>query len=489
MNKEYDLKKVIDQTLQQVKVDEALEETIKARCLKQRRGIGGQSSLMSKGLKQVALWVFVTITVLSGTAYALTHIGSINTFIDQTMLEQIAPHVQQINQMSQKGEIQMVVETAITDHYKSLLVFSFINEGEKPWEETIILGDWDESWTRGTGWAPPVVSEDGRKLTYCVRGYNTEDMLQNKTFELRASNLIQSYEVEEAVDIPLAELAGEEPLVLDTIDYDYPSNSKYLYMKLERLLRQKFGDSQRITLKENPKVSLMYVGMIQDSKLEDPMNPDGGLTVFTRNPSDKYWTDSDDDYMVGWVTEVMDTRTGERYESGLRAVNYDGPTLWKGGVGVSQFPELMDPSIIPYLKATKITYDVQEVVADQDWKVKFQVKDTTTVPTISTEIQITENGQQVQVSQVDCSVLGVALQGTYEGRAYSLDGVSITDDMNVNLKMKDGSILPLYQENMSTNRGGFLTYYMSMDENNQPLFIDMEQVQAILINEKEVMLP
>lgn len=489
MKKEHDLKEVINQGLKEVSLDIELEESIKARCLGQSKSRSRHSFKYYRVVSQVAVWLIGIILIWSGTAYAMNQIEGFGNFIDETILQKIAPHVQNINKGNGTGEVKMVVESAITDHYNSLLVFSFINEGKEPWVEGTKAGYWGESWTSSSRYGPPILSEDGRKLTYYVEGYGEEDILKNKKFELKAGNLIRVSEVQEEIDIPLGELFKAHGIVLDTIDYDYESTSNGLYMKLDRMLKKEIGSSQRQILKENPKVTFEYVGMIQDSRLEDPKNPDGGLTLYTRNGSGKYWTDSNDNYMVGTISEVTDTRTGKVYEATTRAIEYDIDTLWRGALGVSQFMDLMDPSAIPYLKATKITYEVQEVVEEAEWKVNFEVADTTTTKPIMTDLSFVEESESVTVKEIEYSVLGITIKATREVRDEDPLKLSIHDKMVLEIRMKNGSIIPLQCKVMSGTKEHYIASYILEDEHSDPAFVDVDQLEAIIINGEEVMVP
>ena len=258
-------------------------------------------------------------------------------------------------------------------------------------------------------------------------------------------------------------------------------------MKLDRMLKKEIGASQRLSLKEEPSITFEYVGMIQDSKLEDPHNPDGGLTIYTRNASDKYWTDSGSDYVIGHVSEVMDLRTGEVYEATLRATDYDVDTLWRGSLGVSQFRDIMDPSMIPYLKATKVTYTVQEVVEKDNWQVEFKAQDTTTIEPISTDLTFTEGGETIHIEQVDCSVFGVTMQGTRSGKLENPKQDSIYEKLQVAIQMQDGTIIPLEGSGMRGDKHTFIANYIRIDEqHNKKFILNIDQVEAIMINDQVV---
>ncbi|MHC1749274.1 MAG: hypothetical protein AB9856_13395 [Cellulosilyticaceae bacterium] len=489
MKNEYDLKKIMNEQMKQVKLGAELEEAIRTRCLAQTLSKEKRYFKSYKGVSQVAALLIGIILVFSGTAYAMNHIEGFNYFIDKTILQKIAPHVQTINKGDGDGKIKMVVEAAIADHYNSLLVFSFINQGKEPWNEGVKVGRWHESWTNGSGSRPPILSDDGKKLTYYVEGHGDKDILQNKKFQIKAHNLINEQEIEEVTDIPLGELFKAHGIVLDTINYGYESNTNDLYMKLDNILKKKIGNTQRIVLKKNPKITFEYVGMIQDSKQEDPRNPDGGLTIYTRNSSNKYWTNTDRDYTVGTISEVTDIRTGKVYEANMRAIEYDVETLWRGALGVSQFNELMDPSEIPYLKATKVIYEGQKVIANKNWKVNFQIADTTTSNPIKTELHFTQGNESITVEGINCSVFRITLTGTKKGNLEDLSKLSIYDKMVLKLKMKDGSIVNLQADRTRVMKDTFIASYRMEENNRNKSFIDVEQIESIIINKEEVMVP
>ena len=482
MKETYNLKEAIDETLKDIKVDRMLEESIKGKCLGKNKS---ETKLYSSYIK-VAIWLVGILCAFSGTVYALSQFEGFNRFIEEDILQQIAPHIQNINKGDGKGEARMVVEAAITDHYNSLLVFSFINEGKEPWMEGIQAGDWDESWTRGSGYGAPILSEDGRKLTYYVEGNSFTDIFKDKQFKLKGKNLIYVRTVEEDINIPLGELFELHGTVVDTMDYDYPSNSQYLYMHLERMIKKKIGNAGRQVLKKEPEVSLEYVAMIKDSKLEDPRNPDGGLTIYTRNKSKKYWTDSGKDYVVGTISEVTDIRTGKVYEANMRALDYDVDTLWKGGLGTSQFNKLMDPSIIPYLVATKVIYEMQEVIVKDKWEVEFELEDTTDKAPIKLKMDMEEEGVCIQINEADLSIFGLTLQGTRSGKPDDLGINSIYDKIKVVMKMKDGTQVELKPDRTSINKDKFISSYSSRDDKGERQFIEMDKVESLILNGKEI---
>ncbi|MBS5316250.1 MAG: hypothetical protein KHY44_07615 [Clostridiales bacterium] len=486
MKEAYNLKKVIDKQLKEVHLNAQLEESIKAKCLDRSTQARKKIYSIPKALAHVAVWIIGILFVFSGTAYAINHVEGFNMFIGEKVLQNIAPHVQTINKEDHQKEVKMVVEAAIADHYNSLLVFSFINEGEKPWTEGVKVGEWDDSWAQSGQYGPPILSEDGRKLTYYVEGNGFEDILENKKFVLKASNIIQKVKVEEEIDIPLGELFQAHNTVLDTIDYDYPHNSKYLYMELDRLLHREIGDSQRIVLREEPLVTFEYVGLIQDSRLEDPLNPNGGLTLYTRNASDKYWTGTSEDYVVGTISEITDIRTGKVYIPSQRGIDYDIRSLWRGSLGGSQFNELMNPADIPYLKATKVTYEVQEVLTKQDWKVEFEVQDTTTIEPIKLALDFTQNGEFIQIQQMHISVLGITLTGEKSGKIEDPSKDDAYDGIEIKMHMKDGSVIPLRPSGMMARKGEFTANYIVLDDNKESTFLDIEKIDKILINGEQV---
>lgn len=482
MQEIYDLKEVIDETLKDIKVDKMLEETIKGKCL----GNNYSPIKLCKNFMKVAIWLVGILCVFSGTVYALSQLEGFNRFIEKDMLKQIAPYIQAINKSDGKGDTKMVVEAAITDHYHSLLVFSFINEGKEPWTEGIQVGDWEESWTRGSGYGPPILSEDGRKLTYYVEGHSAENIFKAKKFQLQGENLIHVSQVKEGINIPLGELFELHGIVIDTVDYDYPSNSKYLYMYLEKMIKKKIGSKERQILKEKPEVSLEYVSMIKDSRLEDPLNPDGGLTIYTRNKSNKYWTGSGDGYVVGTISKVTDIRTGKVYEATKSAFDYDVDTLWKGELGVSQFSDLMDPSILPYLVATEVTYEVQEVIVKDKWKVKFELEDTTDKVPLKLNIDMEEEGVCIKINQADLSLFGVTLQGTRWGEPDGLAPISIYEKIKVVVNMKDGTQVELKPDGMMGDKEKFVATYANRNDTDNRQFIEMDQVESLILNGKKI---
>lgn len=482
MKKAYNLKEVMDKQLKDIKISTELEETIKAQCLGKRR-VNFEGKY--KWISQVAIWFIGVVVILSGTAYAMSQIDGFEEFIDTTILEKIAPHVQNINESASSGNVKVVVESAITDRYNSIFVFSFINEGEEPWPQEIEAGDWNESWMKISSYGPPDLSQDGKKLTYYIEGSSDENILENKKFKFKASNLIVNKEVEEVINIPLGEIFEEYELVLDTIDYNYPPVNKGIYMRMNRMLKKKIGSSQRQLLKAEPEVTFEYMGMIKDSRLMDPNNPEGGLTLYTRSKSNQPWTGSGDNYTIGFISEVTDVRTGEVYAVTGRSIEYD--SLHKGALGISKFRDLRDPSAIPYLKATKVIYDIQEVIVKDKWEVNFEVKDTTTSEPMFMNLTFREGGEEITIKQADFSIFGVTLQGTRKGRLEDSTQDSIYDKTRVKLGMKNGSEIELVMEMMG-DKNQFVANYRPWNDGDEKVFVDVKEIEKLIINDEEIYL-
>lgn len=482
MNEDYNLKKIMNEVLEDITVNNAFEESIKVRCLEKSK-FGNR---IYKSLAKVAVWILGVVCVLSGTAYALSHIDGFSKFIDNTTLQKIAPHIQTINKGDGDASIKMIVEAAITDHFNSLLVFSFINEGEEPWIQGIEAGRWMDSWNSVGTYMEPTLSPDGKKLTYYIEGFNNQDILKGKELELKAENLIVKKEVEEEIDIDLGELFNAHGIVVDTKDYNYSHTSDDIFMKLKSLLEKKVGNSQEFILNKEDEITFKYMGMVKDSLLRDTNNPEGGLTFYTRSKSNRPWTGRGDGYTVGYISEVTDTRTGKVYEVTGRRLKYDMlDSVFEGALGISTFRELNDPRAIPYLKATKVMYEVQEVVVKDKWHVKFKLQDTTTMRPVQLDLNFKEGNESVNIKRADFSVFGVTLQGTRMGKLEDRTQDSIYEKMVVKLRMKDGTIIDLNGFTMTGRKEKFTSSYMVLSDDSERIFLNVDEIESIIINGEE----
>lgn len=489
MKENYNLKKVIDEELKDLYLDSELKASIKTKCLGETKQLRKKNYRLPRSLAYVAVWSIGILGLFSGSLYAINHFEGFNMFLEESVIHKIAPHIQSINKEDGKAQVKMVVEAAITDHYNSLLVFSLINEGEEPWTEGVRIGEWDDSWAQSGSYGEPILSEDGRKLTYYVQGHGFEDILENKKMVLKASNIIQTEEVEEAIDIPLGELFKAHGTIIDMSDYQEADHKQYdyFYKELEKSLQKKLGDSQSIILREDPLVSLEYFGLIQDARLGDSVNPEGGLTLYTRNASDKYWTGTSHDYVVGTISEITDIRTGKIYKASTRgSMGYDAESLWKGSLGVSQFNEIMNPEDLPYLKATKVTYEIQKVLTKQDWEVAFEVKDTTTIAPINLNLDFSKNGESIEVQEMNLSVLGITLTGSKTGQIEDPSQEDALDNLKVEVYKKDGEIIALQPSSMMAREGKFTMHYIVLDSNRKEALLEIEEIDKILINGEQV---
>ena len=146
----------------------------------------------------------------------------------------------------------------------------------------------------------------------------------------------------------------------------------------------------------------------------------------------------------------------------------------------------MDPSIIPYLVATKVTYEVQEVIVKDKWKVEFQLEDTTDKAPIKLNMDMEEEGVCIQINQADLSIFGLTLQGTRSGKPDGLANTSIYEKIKVVVNMKDGTRVELKPDGMMGDRDKFIATYSIRDDKGERQFIEMDKVESFMLNGIEI---
>lgn len=486
MKKEYNLREVVDTELKDIKMNSLLENKIKEKCQKRRWYLGMQ---FPRIVHRVAICLATIALGISGTVIAVENVEGFKQFLDEGTLKQLGQHIQTVNSQDRDGNVRMVVEEAIVDSNNSLIVFSFINEGDTPWTEGIECSEFNDSWSSTWGNGPPTLSEDGRKLTYYVEGFSKEGIKKDKKLSLEAHNLIRRVEYEEVVDIPIGSLYQRYGTKINMSDYEFEL-TKEPNLKLSKLLKQKKKEvnGEEILLNEEDGITLEYLGIIDGQVGDGALDHQKGLTIYTRNKTYRPWTEDNGYYVVGIVTEITDTRTGKVYTSDGWRIEYDH--VLKGGLAMSKFEELTDISQLPYLKATKVTYEVQEVIEEGKWKVNFNLEEAQTLQNTNPGIRIEEGEEYITIEHVHLSALGLTVQlkgSDTLGRVLVPGQDTLVDKLQVSLLMKSGEVIDMQRSSgalyKDQQREKVYTKSYELGEiGGERVFINIDEVQEVSVN-------
>ena len=200
--------------------------------------------------------------------------------------------------------------------------------------------------------------------------------------------MILDKEYKEEIDIPVGELFQKHETVINTKDYGEKFKGD-ITLKLNQILKKKVDAKDKVSIEEEFGITLEYVGFVEDFQQRDVVDRDVGLVFYTRNKEDSFIRNSNKSYTVGYVSEITDIRTGQVYKAGVRSFEYD--SLFKGVLGISVFPDVLDKKDIPYLKVTQMTYEKKDVLVDEKWKVHFRLRDLTTIKPVSVDITIKDD--------------------------------------------------------------------------------------------------
>lgn len=460
------------------------EGTVRVRLQRAREQLGEQlQEVKQLGRCKVAIGagLLSIMCLFTGTSYAITHVEGFSQFMDQIGLEKLGEHIQTVNQSSVQSDVRLVVEEAITNQNNTMIVFSLINEGNSKWqwsEEVAIDDCWIDNINALTTHSP-IMSKDGKKITYYVEGASTENLNELKNLTLEVKNIIEEKVYEENVGIDLKGLIENQ--IVEKVYGEGGESDSELVSQLKKKLQQTNKGSNKTILDSETQLKFEYAGFIEK---ENEEISEGGLVLYIRNKHKDFARGKIKEYKFGYISEVTDTRTGEVYHSNGYTVR-DDYSIFEGGVATSIFPDIQDESILPYLRITKITYKETNILVRDTWKVDFKLKQDEALMQIPIDIPHTENGQTVHMTGMTFSDFGVTLEGSVEGRLIDTSKDSATDTLEVILEMKDGTQIPLVGSSGGTNLNQYsATYSTSMETIIWD--IDEKEIRTVWINKQKV---
>ncbi len=481
--KEYipqDFKNIVNGQLEDIKMNRQMMNQVKNKCYNKKTT---GNFFYKRGGYQFIAAVLGAVCIFAGTGYAITHVDGFSKFMSSAGLKQVQDYIQSVNRSVLKNNVRLVVEEAITDNYNTLLVFSIISEGNTVWNEHTTLGYSKMSFQKVGSYEKPIISEDGKKLTYYVQITSFENIYDTNHLSLEVKNINEEKSYEKAVNILLEEIVPQKEIV--TIDKEDELGSNELRKALRKRLKKAYKTNDKFVIDAENNLAFEYAEFAPDDITDEEGRriQEGGLTLYTRNREKEFFRGRSRENKLGCISELTDIRTGKVYTSIGR--QFIDEAVSKGALGISWFPDIKDVSIVPYLKVTKITYDETNILVKDTWKVNFKLKQDEDLMKLPVDVTYTENGTTLYITHVTFSKFGLILEGTEEGRLIERDKLSAIDTLKVELEMKDGSRVPLI-----ANRGGLnmvkyiTTYSTSMEEILWN--IDKNEVKAICIDDQRI---
>lgn len=483
------LKKTIDEELYRIRMTEGMKEKI--------RSAGGcketvpRPAIKIKRCRKIGIIAIALVLAFSGTVVAMSYVLGLDLYFGNSNLERATKERIGIHLSDEENGVRLVVEEAMIQQYSSIIAFSFINETNTPWPEDITCNSLDINTKASVGQSKGILSEDGKRLTYYLEGYSEQDM-NNLEASLEATNLVTNREIEESIEIPIGEVYERQGARVDYKDYEFTLSSEP-FEKLMELINKRENQETIILDSSYPSVSLVGAGFLGiDKKSAEKMGRGtNGLVLFIRN--DEYTSQTnwgEDTYLNGGISEVVDTRTGEVYTATQMSMFSDSHQL-KGEIKACYFPNI-EESTIPYLKATKAAYIEQQVIAEGEWQVDFVLEENKNMVKLEPNLSWENGNEEIYIDEAYISALGVQLKirnidkttKEIKGSIEQEIEIELIDKKGIRFNIGTGGSLSV--QDKEGNLQGVILSYSPYDENENRSFLEVENINTIIINGHEV---
>ena len=364
-----------------------------------------------------------------------------------------------------------------------MITLSFINETGTPWPQNTICESLDVDYGSGMSTSRGILSEDGMRLSYCLE-VRSRELVENSKAKVEAENLLTTTESQTSIQIPLGTLYTEEICKIDCSEYKFDtSNDPYI-----KLLEEIKKDECEVTIDRNYS-SIKLVGAGYLANANESKGESSGLVIYIKNNEyandTKWWKDA---YLQGQITKLRDTRTGEIYDSNGASLFIDEDYGYQ--VNACHYEDITEEQI-PYLEMIEVQYTKQEVVVEGKWQISFEIEQNAEIITWQPELSWEDGEYIFYVDEVHLNTLGIQMktrsvhQKTGEIKGEIEELIVEFLDKSGNKKAfnnKDGSAM--HDEDKAL-LGYMLTYYY-YNEENQREFLDLEQIETIIINGHEL---
>ncbi len=498
-------KKEVDTYLEPVRLSDQAKRNIRLACSEDKQ----ESKYLSRRYikyKKVSV-AMLMLLICSSTILAMDYTLGLGLFFEQEEMKKVIDEVQYVKAYDENQKVKMEVKEVLNQGHGAVATVQFTNLGDKPWTKDVVCQRISFVMGRrkfGHPSSKGVLSSDGRQLTYCIETFNNPDLVSDSPIKIKAENLMKKQSIEKEIKIPLKLFKVTEigSTVEKNIEKEVQDKGG-LAMELRELLnRRTEGGKTAVIDEEYPSVLLKGIAVINikgDERYKENQNIQGIVIHIT---GDKPYIQSGDSreirsqklnmkyvepYTEGEITELVDTRTGQVYKA--EEFDYYGVNEIVYGEVLSYFPNIT-PEQIPYLEATKIVYDKQDVLVDSTWEAEFKI-DLGNVKKWETNIQMDKTDYKVMVDEVYLTNKGIQVKertiykktNRFAGyfNSYWLD-ITLIDNQDKEIKLKNVGLI-LGEDDSSKSEYYILTYE-NCDEKQE--FIDVNNIKKIIINDNEI---
>ena len=504
-------KKEVDTYLEPVRLSDQMKRNIRLACNEDRQE-SKYSFRRYINYKKVSV-VMLLLLVCSSTIMAMDYTLGLGLFFKQEEIDKVIDEVQYVKAYDENQKVKMEVKEVLNQGHGAVATVQFTNLGDKPWTKDIVcqrIRFEREGHEFGYLSSEGVLSSDGRQLTYCISIDNTPELISNSPIKVKADKLMKKQSLEKEIKIPLKDFKVTE--IGSTVEKNTQKEVQDLggrTMELRELLnRRTEGGKTAVIDEEYPSVLLKGIAVINIKDDERYKENEGykengniqGIVIHTTG--DKPCVESEDSrevrlqkimmeylepYTEGKITELVDTRTGQVYKA--EEFDYYGVYDILCGEVLSFFPNVT-PEQIPYLEATKIVYDKQDVLVDSTWEVEFKI-DRGNVKKWETNIQMDKTDYKVMVDEVSLSSTGIQLkERTIYKKTNRFAGyvntnwldITLIDNQGKEIKLENVSLA--LREDKDTKLEYYILTYKNCDQKQE--FIDVNDINNIIINDYKI---
>ena len=488
-----EIKERIDNGLNKIQLTNKMKNNIRNQCKQEEKQYTSKVSyLFGKGRwhKRVVIGLG-TVLLISGTLMAIDYVFGFDLFFNKEELAKIEEERTVIGQIDEKEGIKLIVEEAIEDQYGIGIVVSFINGTGVPWPEHIEYQTLAIDGAHSIRIKEGVLSEDGKRLTYFIQGLSSREREDSK-IRLKAPGLSTIAYTEETIQLDIGKLYEKEGVLINIDDYNFEFYDDQYIALVEQILQGNPEYKETLGTKESS-VTWLGVGYLEESSsnknTKEAMDRTG-LVLFTRNAEytvdTQWWTDA---YCAGGITELIDIRTGETYQATSQSRIQVGRE--NEIIQANHFPDIKKDQI-PYLRASKVTYEKQDIISSASWEVQFNLEKNTRYKEIETDIEYVRENQKVTVDKVYLSTLGIQIEGTcLELETNKILGLP-NEELQIKVKTRDGKEVSLLsakgtiKEDEKGKRVGYIQTYEYVLDNRQRAFLEITEVDEIIINGQRI---
>lgn len=377
-----------------------------------------------KNFKKALLIAAALCALIGGTVGAISVSETLQEFFSES-LELVLPDTQEINQSMSQNGVTMTVKTAVADNTGGLVVIQLTKDDGSAFEPGSELKEFHIDVASGGSrgyWHEWELSEDNKVLTY-IASLTTTQNIAGEGMCIKGTDVVIVTQVEEEVSIDLS--------------------TGYVQESKENKTQENIGGE--LFKEEESLGDRTMIGISLGHPYSDLMISKYGFV------NGRFFIETKDTYREGSIWQMLrlvDTRTGKTVGSdgGQEQYTSDHPVR----VGVDWYDEIKE-SDLPYIKPV-IMYNTYESVVEGDWAVDFILKENKNVKTWRGKQKIELDGNVLELTNVELSLLGGKLDGIAcfnEG-----SGGSGRFEPEIIVWMEDGSSLSMNQTHSSSGGEG-----------------------------------